>query len=148
MNLKENCLTRQVPKIFTYKKLNVKEREAICQEHFYAFFFKLTITLASLTFVPLSHVFATGNTYTVTTLNDVVAVPWVLGTGTLREAILRANADGAVGGTVQAGFNTNNFATGLSGDINLLNELPLVFSNVVIDASRGRNNIKWHSSSC
>ncbi|MBY0502257.1 MAG: autotransporter domain-containing protein, partial [Alphaproteobacteria bacterium] len=62
-------------------------------------------------------------TYTISNLNDN-------GAGSLRQAILDANASGAPGGIVQTGTNIAEIQ--LTGTIKLQTELPMIFSNMAI----------------
>ncbi|MGZ7081392.1 MAG: hypothetical protein ACXVJT_18425, partial [Thermoanaerobaculia bacterium] len=56
------------------------------------------------------------------------------GAGSLRQAILDANASGAPGGIV-LGANTITFTPALSGTVTLQSALPLIFHNLTIDGT-------------
>jgi autotransporter-associated beta strand protein len=83
---------------------------------------KLISTLVRLSIL-LHSSCAFATTYTISNLNDN-------GAGSLRQAILDANASGAPGGIVQDG--TNIIEIQLTGTINLQSELPMIFSNMAI----------------
>ena len=67
--------------------------------------------------------------FTVTNTND-------FGAGSLRQAILDANAAGAPGG-VPGAANVIVFADGVTGTIALQSALPLIYSNITIEGAPG-----------